>query len=176
MNTMGNLDSWTVCNQKVFCKPVLVLVQSTPRSWLTGVFITGKSRFPNVFTTRELRLPSVFTTGELRPGAYPGGMHRMHVHPPLPPMCIPPSPMCIPPPCASPLPSLKGYEGGGVGQPKMCIPPGKILGTPLVETPWCIHHWGGGSHFGHLELFTNIKKQRQSLKYTKKSTPWCIHH
>jgi hypothetical protein len=22
--------------------------------------------------------------------------------------------------------------GGGVGQPKMCIPPGKILGTPLV--------------------------------------------
>jgi hypothetical protein len=21
--------------------------------------------------------------------------------------------------------------GGGVGQPKMCIPPGKILGTPL---------------------------------------------
>ncbi len=23
--------------------------------------------------------------------------------------------------------------GGGVGQPKMCIPPGKILGTPLVR-------------------------------------------
>jgi hypothetical protein len=23
--------------------------------------------------------------------------------------------------------------GGGVGQPKMCIPPGKILGTPLVS-------------------------------------------
>jgi hypothetical protein len=22
--------------------------------------------------------------------------------------------------------------GGGVGQPKMCIPPGKILGTPLL--------------------------------------------
>jgi hypothetical protein len=22
-------------------------------------------------------------------------------------------------------------RGGGVGQPKMCIPPGKILGTPL---------------------------------------------
>ncbi len=22
--------------------------------------------------------------------------------------------------------------GGGIGQPKMCIPPGKILGTP----PW----------------------------------------
>ena len=23
--------------------------------------------------------------------------------------------------------------GGGEGQPKMCIPPGKILGTPLAE-------------------------------------------
>ncbi len=22
-------------------------------------------------------------------------------------------------------------DGGGIGQPKMCIPPGKILGTPL---------------------------------------------
>ncbi len=29
-------------------------------------------------------------------------------------------------------------RGGGVGQPKMCIPPGKILGTPLVtEIDWC---------------------------------------
>ncbi len=27
-----------------------------------------------------------------------------------------------------------GGEGGGVGQPKMCIPPGKILGTPLDES------------------------------------------
>ncbi len=26
--------------------------------------------------------------------------------------------------------------GGGVGQPKMCIPPGKILGTPLHLTMW----------------------------------------
>ncbi len=25
-------------------------------------------------------------------------------------------------------------RGGGVGQPKMCIPPGKILGTPLFTT------------------------------------------
>ncbi len=32
--------------------------------------------------------------------AYPGGMHRMHVHPPSPPLCIPPPAMCIP----SPLP------------------------------------------------------------------------
>ncbi len=37
----------------------------------SGVFITGKSRFPNVFTTGELRLPGVFTTGELRlPGVF----------------------------------------------------------------------------------------------------------
>ncbi len=28
-------------------------------------------------------------------GAYPGGMHRMHVHPPFPP-CASPLPSCIP--------------------------------------------------------------------------------
>ncbi len=42
----------------------------------------------------------------LLPGAYPGGMHRMHVHPPSPPCASPPGhvqKMCIPP-----LPSLKG--------------------------------------------------------------------
>ncbi len=32
---------------------------------------------------------------------------------------------------ADPDPDL---GGGGVGQPKMCIPPDKILGTPLVGT------------------------------------------
>jgi hypothetical protein len=32
-----------------------------------------------------------------------------------------------PDPDPDPDPNL----GGGVGQPKMCIPPGKILGTPL---------------------------------------------
>ncbi len=44
--------------------------------------------------------------GVCTPGAYPGGMHRMHVHPPNPP------PPCASPPrpCASaPLPSLKGW-------------------------------------------------------------------
>jgi hypothetical protein len=42
---------------------------------------------------------------------------------------------CIPPPpCASPPPQPERLvmRGGGVGQPKMCIPPGKILGTPLL--------------------------------------------
>ncbi len=91
------------------------------------------------------------------PGAYPGGMHRMHMHPPLPP-------------CASPPPqperlvmrkdkavgnkkktikiflkSIKFFQfsfnfifsRGGGGQPKMCIPPGKILGTPLcIPSPF----------------------------------------
>ncbi len=35
-------------------------------------------------------------------GAYPGGMHRMHVHPPSPPGASPPPAMCI-----LPLPSLR---------------------------------------------------------------------
>jgi hypothetical protein len=57
--------------RKFFCKPVLVLVQSTPRNRLTVVFITGNLRFLNVFTTGELRFPSVYTTGELRlPGVF----------------------------------------------------------------------------------------------------------
>jgi hypothetical protein len=30
-----------------------------------------------------------------------------------------------------PDPDPVGGGEGGVGQPKMCIPPGKILGTPL---------------------------------------------
>ncbi len=39
-----------------------------------------------------------------RPGAYPGGMLRMHVHPPLPPPVHPPPGHVHPP-----LPSLKGW-------------------------------------------------------------------
>jgi hypothetical protein len=35
---------------------------------------------------------------------------------------------------ADPDPDPDG-GGGGVGQPQMCIPPGKILGTPLTVTP-----------------------------------------
>ncbi len=61
--------------------------------------------------------------------------------------CTPPPPLCIPP-----LPSLKGgiwekmrqITGGEVGQPKMCIPPGKILGTPLT-TGTCV--WKNRSFF-----------------------------
>ncbi len=43
--------------------------------------------------------------------------------------------------------------GEGVGKPKMCIPPGKILGTPLapwfrirVETYGDPQHWLKASH------------------------------
>jgi hypothetical protein len=43
-----------------------MLVQSTLRSRLPGVIITGESKLPCVFITEELRLPGVFTTGELR--------------------------------------------------------------------------------------------------------------
>jgi hypothetical protein len=28
--------------------------------------------------------------------------------------------------------------GEGVGQPKMCIPPGQILGTPLLAVHFCL--------------------------------------
>jgi hypothetical protein len=41
-----------------------MLVQSTLRSRLPGVFITGELRLADVFTTGELRLAGVFTTGE----------------------------------------------------------------------------------------------------------------
>jgi hypothetical protein len=41
-----------------------MLVPNTPRSWLSGVFITGESRLPGVFTTGESRLLGVFITGE----------------------------------------------------------------------------------------------------------------
>jgi hypothetical protein len=40
----------------------------------------------------------------------------------------PPLPRCVSPP---PQPERLVMRGAGVGQPKMCIPPGKILGTPL---------------------------------------------
>ncbi len=38
-----------------------------------------------------------------------------------------------PDPAQKILRRIRGGGGGGkVGQPKMCIPPGKILGTPLI--------------------------------------------
>ncbi len=43
-----------------------MLVHSTLRSRLPGVFITGESRLPFVFITGESRIPGVFTTRELR--------------------------------------------------------------------------------------------------------------
>jgi hypothetical protein len=57
-------------------------------------------------------------------GAYPGGMHRMHVHPPPPPLCNPPHGHVHPPP----LPSLKRLvmrKDEAVGNKKkmqVCLP------------------------------------------------------
>ena len=38
--------------------------------------------------------------------------------------------------------NLLTVEPGGVGQPKMCIPPGKILGTPLILIANSGTRWG----------------------------------
>ena len=46
----------------------------------------------------------------------PRGMHRMHVHPPPPPQ---------PEKLVMRKDKAVGNKGGGVGQPKMCIPPAK---------------------------------------------------
>ncbi len=43
-----------------------MLVQSTLRSRLPGVFITGELRLHGVYITGELRIPDVFTTKESR--------------------------------------------------------------------------------------------------------------
>ena len=40
---------------------------------------------------------------------------------------------------ADPGPDPDPDPGGlGVGQPKMCIPPGQILGTPLLAVHFCL--------------------------------------
>ena len=36
------------------------------------------------------------------------------------------------------LPRIQIQIRGGVGQPKMCIPPGQILGTPLLAVHFCL--------------------------------------
>ncbi len=45
--------------------------------------------------------------------------------------------------------------GGGVGQPKMCIPPGKILGTPQTTT----------TRFSFLAVPRNPVTKYTSLRY-----------
>ncbi len=59
INILGSLDSlvyYILFTRKIFCKPVLMLVQSTLIS-----------RFPSEFTTGQLRLTSVFIIRESRP-------------------------------------------------------------------------------------------------------------
>ncbi len=53
--------------------------------------------------TNEADQAAAAYTQYIQAGAYPGGMHRMHVHPPSPPVHPPPRP------CASPPPHLKGW-------------------------------------------------------------------
>ncbi len=58
------------------------------------------------------------------------------IHNPDPPKILP----------AAPHPA---GGGGGLGQPKMCIPPGKLLGTPLVVSepdPYVFGPPGSGSN------------------------------
>jgi hypothetical protein len=58
INTLGSLDSLVCLSPEFFCKPVLMLVQSTPRSQLSGVFITDESGLSGVFMIREsFRMP-----------------------------------------------------------------------------------------------------------------------
>ncbi len=56
---------------------------------------TGKT----AFLAEMQKILNKFSSGHaIFSVAYPGGMHRMHVHPPSPPCASPPSAMCIPPP------------------------------------------------------------------------------
>jgi hypothetical protein len=65
ITTLGSLDSlFYYTPGSFFCKPVLMLVQSTLGSRFPGVFITGESRLHVVFITGELKLPGVLITGE----------------------------------------------------------------------------------------------------------------
>ncbi len=58
INTLGSLDSLVCLSPDFFCKPILMLVQSTPRSQLPGVFITDESGLSGVFMIREsFRVP-----------------------------------------------------------------------------------------------------------------------
>ena len=73
---------------------------------LRGRSLRGRRR------RRIFQVPTFLTFMGIRspePGAYPGGMHRMHrmhVHPPSPPCASPPPP---PGHVHPPLPSLKGW-------------------------------------------------------------------
>ncbi len=63
-----------------------------------------------------------FKLKQLDTGAYPGGMHRMHVHPPYPPVHSPPS-----------LAWKTGYEGGGGLVSQKCASPRQ---NPRYARPW----------------------------------------
>jgi hypothetical protein len=53
INTLGSLDSLVYYTPELFWKAVLMLVQSTLRSQLPGVFISGEWRLAGVFIIGE---------------------------------------------------------------------------------------------------------------------------
>jgi hypothetical protein len=58
---------------------------------------------------------------QLTAGAYPGGMHRMHVHPPSPPCASPPRP-CASPPQPERLVMRKDEAVGNKKKMQVCLP------------------------------------------------------
>jgi hypothetical protein len=70
-------------------------------------------------------------------GAYPGGMHRMHVHPPSPPCASPPPAMCIPPP-PQPERLVKGKDEtvGNKKKMQVCLPKHNYRQTPIFRHPF----------------------------------------
>jgi hypothetical protein len=51
-----------------------------------------------------------------------GGMHRMHVHPPSPPLCITPRPCASPPPQPERLVMRKDETVGNKKKMQVCLP------------------------------------------------------
>ncbi len=74
---------------------------------------------------------------------------------------------------ADPDPDPDPDPGGGIGQPKMCIPPGKILGTPLPT------HHGWVYYTVEREELTNIRLTRtvvQKCPHPQQKTYFSRHY
>jgi hypothetical protein len=65
---------------------------------------------------------SVLFEHTLLAGAYPGGMHRMHVHPPPPPCASPPGHVHPPPPQPEWLFMRKDEAVGNKKKMQVCLP------------------------------------------------------
>jgi hypothetical protein len=92
------------CRQSLLTNSALVIrVQMQGEGGSCGVSANENSCAHHVTWSPNIlwRSISIFNLWAV---AYPGGMHRMHVHPPTPPCASPPWPCACPP-----LPSLKGW-------------------------------------------------------------------